>query len=102
MPRNSGGEPSAKRPKKLLGQVRETIRCKHYSIRTEQAYVSWIRRYVVLNQGRRRRFSNTTPAQTPNPTQVTMLTASPTRQVHGRNSILTTCSPGGSSTARKT
>lgn len=28
-----------KPPKKLLDQVRELIRLKHYSIRTEQAYV---------------------------------------------------------------
>ena len=27
---------------KLLDQVREVIRMKHYSIRTEQAYVNWI------------------------------------------------------------
>jgi len=29
-----------KRPKRLLDQVREAIRFKHYSIRTEEAYVS--------------------------------------------------------------
>jgi len=35
-----------KRPKKkLLDQVRDVIRLKHYSIRTEQAYVNWIRHY---------------------------------------------------------
>jgi hypothetical protein len=28
------------RPKKLLDRVREAIRLKHYSIRTEEAYVS--------------------------------------------------------------
>ncbi|MFQ5793880.1 MAG: hypothetical protein ACE5JP_02390 [Candidatus Bipolaricaulia bacterium] len=35
----------AQRPKKLLNQVRDAIRLKHYSIRTEQAYVTvrvWI------------------------------------------------------------
>ncbi len=31
---------------KLLDRVRHKIRLKHYSIRTEQAYVSWIKRYV--------------------------------------------------------
>jgi hypothetical protein len=31
-----------KPPKRLLDQVREKIRLKHCSIRTEQAYVSWI------------------------------------------------------------
>ncbi len=34
-----------KAPKRLLDQVREQIRLKHYSIRTEQAYVSWIKRF---------------------------------------------------------
>ena len=37
------------RPKKLLDQVRETIRLKHYSIRTEQAYVFWIKRYILFH-----------------------------------------------------
>ena len=38
---------------KLLDQVREVIRKKHYSIRTEQAYVDWIRRYLKIAVGRR-------------------------------------------------
>lgn len=33
-------------PATLLGRVREVIRYKHYSIRTERAYVDWIRRFV--------------------------------------------------------
>ena len=32
---------------KLLDQVRGNIRLKHYSIRTEQAYVDWIKRFVL-------------------------------------------------------
>lgn len=32
------------KPKKLLDQVRELLRTKHYSIRTEESYVSWIPR----------------------------------------------------------
>ena len=36
----------APRPKKLLDQVREKIRLKHYSRRTEETYVDWIRQYV--------------------------------------------------------
>lgn len=32
---------------KLLDQVRGKIRLKHYSIRTEQAYVDWIKRFVL-------------------------------------------------------
>ncbi len=38
---------SFSQPPKLLDQVRGKIRLKHYSIRTEQAYVDWIRRFVL-------------------------------------------------------
>jgi hypothetical protein len=31
---------------KLLDRVRQSIRAKHYSRRTESAYVDWIRRFV--------------------------------------------------------
>ena len=31
---------------RLLDQVRELIRIRHYSLRTEQAYVQWIQRYI--------------------------------------------------------
>jgi len=31
---------------KLLDQVRTKIRVKHYSLRTEEAYVKWIKRYI--------------------------------------------------------
>ena len=37
---------------RLLDQVRELIRIRHYSIRTEQAYLQWIRRYIIFH-GRR-------------------------------------------------
>jgi integrase len=33
---------------KLLDQVRDKIRLKHYSIRTEQAYTEWIKRYILF------------------------------------------------------
>jgi hypothetical protein len=33
----------------LLDEVRDRIRFKHYSIRTEQAYVHWIKRFVIFN-----------------------------------------------------
>jgi site-specific recombinase XerD len=35
--------------RRLLDQVRDVIRIKHYSIRTEQAYLQWIRRYILFN-----------------------------------------------------
>jgi site-specific recombinase XerC len=34
---------------RLLDQVRDRVRVKHYSIRTEQAYVEWVRRFVVFS-----------------------------------------------------
>jgi hypothetical protein len=39
---------------KLLDQVREVMRLKHYSIRTETAYCDWIRRYIKFHQMRTR------------------------------------------------
>jgi integron integrase len=37
---------------KLLDRVRHLIRTKHYSQRTEHAYVHWIRRYIVFHHKR--------------------------------------------------
>jgi hypothetical protein len=39
------GFPMVERPKKILDQLRDVIRLKHYSYRTEQTYI------VVLNRG---------------------------------------------------
>jgi len=36
-------------PPKLLDQVRDKLRVKHYSIRTEHAYVDWIKRYIIFH-----------------------------------------------------
>ena len=36
-------------PPKLLDQVRDKLRVKHYSIRTEQSYVDWIKRYILFH-----------------------------------------------------
>ncbi|MGC8827326.1 MAG: phage integrase N-terminal SAM-like domain-containing protein, partial [Anaerolineae bacterium] len=35
--------------KKLLDQLREVLRLKHYSYRTEQAYVDWVRRFITMD-----------------------------------------------------
>lgn len=37
---------------KLLDRVRWHLRVKHYSLRTEQAYVDWIRRYILFHHKR--------------------------------------------------
>jgi integron integrase len=36
-------------PPKLLDQVRDKLRVKHYAIRTEQSYVDWIKRYIYFH-----------------------------------------------------
>lgn len=40
------------RPKKLLEQVSDTLRVKHYSYKTEKTYVQWIRRYILFHHKR--------------------------------------------------
>src|SRR5882762_4826172 len=37
---------------KLLDQVRDVIRRKHFSIRTEQSYVDWVRRFILFHNKR--------------------------------------------------
>jgi integron integrase len=39
---------------KLLDQIREVMRLKHYSIRTERSYCDWVRRYVRFHRMRSR------------------------------------------------
>jgi integron integrase len=45
-------DPDAIRPKSLIGETRRVIRLRHYSIRTEQAYVHWIQRFIRFSGGR--------------------------------------------------
>ena len=52
MPVFQTGHSSAAAKPKLLDQVRTSIRRKHYSIRTEEAYVDWIKRYIFFHQKR--------------------------------------------------
>ena len=37
---------------RLLVRVRDKIRLKHYSIRTEQAYTDWVRRFILFHKKR--------------------------------------------------
>lgn len=39
-------------PPRLLDQIRVRCRTKHYSIRTERAYVGWARRFILANDRR--------------------------------------------------
>src|SRR5213593_5080038 len=45
------GMPAENKPK-LLDQVRNVIRIKHYTSRTEQAYVDWIKRFILFHRKR--------------------------------------------------
>ena len=38
--------------KKLLEQVQERLRLKHYSSRTEERYIYWIRQYILFHNKR--------------------------------------------------
>jgi site-specific recombinase XerD len=40
---------AANEPPRLLDQVRESLRARHYSPRTEKAYVAWIRRFIIFH-----------------------------------------------------
>jgi len=42
------GPGEASKPK-LLDQIRQLMRLRHYSLRTEEAYVGWIRRYILFH-----------------------------------------------------
>jgi site-specific recombinase XerD len=39
-------------PKKLLDQVRDALRVKHYAYSTEESYLQWIRRYILFHNKR--------------------------------------------------
>ena len=41
--------PPSTKQKKLLDQVRDALRTKHYSYRTEQAYIEWIKRFILFH-----------------------------------------------------
>jgi site-specific recombinase XerD len=34
---------------RLLQRVRQAVRVRHYSVRTEESYVAWVRRFVRFN-----------------------------------------------------
>ena len=50
---SSAGPPAPSRAKsQLLAKLRHQLRLGHYSLRTEQAYVGWVRRYVRFHRYR--------------------------------------------------
>jgi len=51
MSQDSQNPAIVKKPK-LLDQVRHALRTKHYAMKTEQAYVHWIKRYILFHNKR--------------------------------------------------
>jgi integron integrase len=48
------------RPPKLLDQVRGTLRRRHYAIRTQEAYLNWIKRFILFHNKKHPTEMNTT------------------------------------------
>jgi len=46
----SDGAGIVPREPRLLDTVRDALRVRHYSRRTERAYLGWIRRYIVFTR----------------------------------------------------
>ena len=42
-------EKTPSKPPRLLDRVRDEIRARHYSLRTEQTYLHWIKRYILFH-----------------------------------------------------
>jgi integron integrase len=40
------------RPKKLMDQIRDLMRARHYSLSTEQSYTDWIKRFILFHRKR--------------------------------------------------
>jgi len=49
-PRDSQGDVPS--PPRLLDQLRDALRTRHYSLRTEEAYVAWVRRFILFHRKR--------------------------------------------------
>lgn len=49
-PQNTASPSDGQQSPRLLDQVRERLRFKHYSLRTEEAYVHWIKRFIFFHK----------------------------------------------------
>ncbi len=47
-----GQNPAIVKKPKLLEQVRDFIRTKNYSLKTDEAYVRWIKKYILFHNKR--------------------------------------------------
>jgi hypothetical protein len=46
---NTQTRKAREKPRKLLDQVRDTMRLKHYYFHAVRIYVNWIRKFIILN-----------------------------------------------------
>ena len=46
---NTGTPEPAPRASKLFDQMRERLRLKRYSLRTEPSYMQWVKRYILFD-----------------------------------------------------
>jgi hypothetical protein len=64
-------KPQPAQPPKLLDRLRHVLRAKHYSYRIEQAYVAWVRRFILFHGKRHpqemRRHETMVQQKTPQP-----------------------------------
>ena len=44
--------PANPHTKKLLEEFREQLRTRHYALRTENTYISWVRKYILFHNKR--------------------------------------------------
>lgn len=51
LPKGDGAARASKKPK-LLDQLREALRSRHYSRRTEQTYCHWVKRFIFFHNVR--------------------------------------------------
>ncbi len=42
-------EPPVPAPPRLLERLRSAVRARHYSLRTEQSYTAWVKRFILFN-----------------------------------------------------
>lgn len=49
---SKGGFPAQPQGPRLLDRVREAIRRRHYSRRTEETYIHWIKRFIYFHDKR--------------------------------------------------
>lgn len=52
VPPNLSDKSTTEKPLRLLDQVRDCLRVRRYSIRTEQSYIGWIKRFIFFHDKR--------------------------------------------------